>query len=218
MISIKQVLFLALISTFVLGCGGGSGGSKSSKAHKSLKGDWQTQCTNIAGTSNYGILLVGFDTEDGDYLYGEKLFMYNTSDCSGNTLLTFSVLGNVEYDGTHSTSICEAERYDVDFSILTVNGEFLTGNDFDQGMKELGLSKSHSSIACKHRGNLYLGLVTPTKDATSPSTRPVVMNQEIVLFPSQLGKSAPTYAKKGLNKDINLNEIKEIIHQIKNYQ
>ena len=185
MISIKQVLFLALFSIFVLGCGGGSGdGSKSSKAHKSLEGDWTTQCLNVNGTNDYTIFLIGFDTVDGKYIYGEKLSLFETSDCSGNPSLTLSVSGEVDYDGTHSTSICEAEKFDVDYSLLTVNGEVFSGADFDQKMEELNLDKSNFSIACVHRENLYIGLTTSSKDSTRPGRRPVDLNQNAVFFPA----------------------------------
>ncbi len=214
--NIKQAALIVLVSTLVLGCGGGSkGDSKEKTAHNSLKGDWLSRCIYFPDTGGYITALLGFDTDDGDYIYGEKYTFYDTSDCSGNPTLSFSFSGEVDYRGTQSTSICEAEKYDVFYSLLTVNGRIFEGQDFDDGMDELELPKSTFNIACKHRGNLYSGLLTGSRDATSPNKRPIEMDLDVVLYPASQQKSLSSKTKKESNVDVNLKDIKDKVSQIK---
>jgi hypothetical protein len=154
---VSNYLAISLVSTLMLGCGGGSGGKKSSSGSpikNTLNGSWKTSCLPTkSGESLLSYVL--HDIEEG--IYGEGLETYVTSDCSGSPDATVKLGGPVTYSGALPTSICTAEKFDSTFNTLEVDGREITGALFDAAMSQISnvVPKTRSSLACIYNG-IYL--------------------------------------------------------------
>ena len=95
---------------------------------------------------------------EGAAFYGEGVEVFDTSDCSGTASAKWKLGGKVTYGGTVSTSTCQAEKFDTQFSVLVFKEKTFTGAEFDSAMSQLpDLPKTRSLLACIYKDNYLEG-------------------------------------------------------------
>jgi len=178
MINQIKIVFSLIFVINVVGCGGG-GGEKSSNnetSYKKIVGDWITGCENYqVGKSRVRSVIYPEKKDDNTQVFILATALYNTSNCSGTGSI-FVFGGPINYRGKFTTSICVAEKTDVNLVYGRINDIEITGNELQQLFVNAGLVNPSSNIACIYNDKLLLGLFTRTLNGSSDATRPVEMN------------------------------------------
>ncbi len=212
--NLKHLIAVALLSTLMFGCGGGSDSGGDSKggielgggdngndnnnggnAHQKLSGDWLSQCFPLTDNGN-GVrgftATIGFftDDDDGEEGYGEAYRYYDTRTCDAGLLLRIGLAGPITYQGQLSTSVCVAEKYQAPFlgaSITNSNGKkTLVGSELDEFLKSAKIDKTRIDRACIYNNQLLIGKGSNEMALSTPFTR---KNQKLLIDTLELNTS-----------------------------
>lgn len=165
----KILLTTIIVSTLVLSA---CGGSKSSSTSHALDGIWATDCQYDSSENVYG--QEGLKIE-GNEINLEVLY-YNTSDCSGDEILSVELVGNIDYVGKHSTSVCTADKINTIYDTLKINDQKQSDQVFNKFMSDSGIPDTIYDIACVYQDKLFTGSATNGNNGTSAATRPTTLD------------------------------------------
>jgi len=187
------------------GCGGG--GSNNSTAnvnsYKQIVGDWITGCENYQlGKSRIRSVSYPEKKDDNSQAFLLVTALFNSSNCSGtSSIVGFG--GPIDYRGKHTTSICIAEKTDINLIYGLIDDVEITGSNLQQLFLNAGLVNPSSNIACKYNDQLLTGLFTSTLNGSSDSTRPIEMDTSATF--SHWDRTSSARARK--TKESNLKAI-----------
>lgn len=165
----KTTLLTIAFSTLLLSaCGGG----KSSSSSQALNGIWASFCQYDSNENAY--IHEGLKIEGNDI--NLEILYYNTSDCSGDEILSVELEGDIDYVGEYSTSVCTADKINTSYDTLRINDKKQSDVVFNQFMSDAGIPSTLYDIACVHKGKLFSGSNTNGNNGTSDNTRPTTLD------------------------------------------
>ncbi len=162
--------FIAIVFTGMLlsGCGGGG----SSSTSHALDGQWTRGCGYDSSDGTSGTEELNIDGGD----VSIDITYYNTGDCSGSDAGTIKLKGDIDYVGEHNTSVCVAEKINVEYDELYINGQKQSTQVFTKFLSDSGLANPSYDISCVYRGKLYSGSGANGNDGSSANKRPVTLD------------------------------------------
>lgn len=168
MIFVKNFLLLIISSLALSACGGGD----SFKVSHALDGKWTTGCSYDADVNlaEHNIFTINGRS------FSRDASIYNTSDCSGAALEKVIMSADIDYVGTQNTSTCVAEKTNVSYNKIVLDGRTLSEQEFSQFLQDANLPNPEYDIACVNSNRLWLGDFINGNDGSSADRRPTTID------------------------------------------
>jgi hypothetical protein len=174
MTNFKKYSSLIVTALMLSACGGGSDNSEATASHI-LDGKWTLGCVYDA-SSNIAISTIV--TISGSS-YTNDASYYNTSDCSGLASTKSKILGNIDYQGQTTTSVCVAENTNIVYQSMSINGTQLTSEELQTILLNSSIPNPNHNIACVDSNKLWFGEYINGKDGSTSDRRPTTIDSSI---------------------------------------
>ena len=170
---LKKILIAGVVFT-LFGCGGGSDNSSTTISHV-LDGKWTTGCrydasVNLAESNIFTI---------SGSSYSRDSSVYNTSDCSGAPSNKVAITADIDYVGKQNTSTCIAEKINITYKNIIIDGVTLNNEQFNTFIEDVGFSNPEYDISCVNSNRLWIGEKIDGKDASTEDRRPTTIDLSI---------------------------------------
>ena len=186
---------IAVFSLYACGGGGGGGGGENNESYKQLIDvDWQTPCeVSQAGRSQYRSIQFPRKEYDNSQVVDVFINFYKneaclTSESDEKSSVHIKMRGSITYAGEFATSICVAEKININVfwaevrEIKYVGGKLQSisneyeGDKLQTILSNISYISPSYNLACVYNGKLFFGKATTELDTTSTVTRPQEMD------------------------------------------
>ncbi len=174
MTNFKKYSSLSIVAVILSACGGNSEISETSISHV-IDGKWTLGCVYDA-SSNIAVSTIV--TISGNS-YTNDASLYSTSDCSGLASNKTKLLGSINYAGQLATSVCTAEKTDITYTSMSIDGVQLTNQQFNTVLINSNIPNPNYNIACVHSNKFWFGENINGKDGSTSDRRPTTIDSSI---------------------------------------
>jgi len=170
----------------------------SSFTYQQIEGNWVSECITAEANSSEIVMLSFLSNDKNQHFYKEASAVFDSPNCSGaSSVVAFA--GSVKYSGEYVTSICTAEKTDVEISTIIVGDKKFSGEIAQSLLNEVNISNPAFDIACQYRDQLFIGQANQEFDRSSTEKRPTTLNVMVAFNPQAL-----VSAKDEINETVTL--------------